>query len=77
MGEILGVILCIIGSFCVIKVMTTSNKHRSNNYDRKSIYEQEYNHHRNLSQTSDVGFYVFVGLICSFLGIYLIGMFDK
>jgi len=71
MVEILGWLLCAIGSFCAIKVMTTSTKHHPYDYDRRSIYEKENNH------ASDVGGYVFIGLICIFLGMYLVGMFDK
>ena len=77
MKEIFGWILCVIGSLFAFQVMRLAGKQRKSDSDRRSVFESEYDHHKQLSKVPGFTLYVFLGLGCLLLGMYLIGMFGK
>ena len=75
MKEILGWILCSIGILFAFKVMIMSGKNRNPDNNGMSYFNQEYDHDKQLSQLPGFKLYVFLGLGCLILGMYLIGFF--
>lgn len=76
MQEIVGWILCGLGVLCGLRVMAISARHRvPPEFDRRSVFESEYQHHKSLQQVPGFSLRVFLGLGLSLLGMNLIGMF--
>lgn len=75
MKEIIGWILCIVGAIFAFKVMNISAKNRPSEFDGRSVFEKEFEHNKQLFNVPGFKLYVFIGLGCILLGMYLIGMF--
>lgn len=76
MQETIGWILGGLGVLCGLRVMMISARHRVDpQFDRRSVFESEFQHHKTLQQVPGFTLLVFLGLGLSLLGMYLIGMF--
>jgi hypothetical protein len=74
--EILGWIICGVGSLCALKFMAAAARHRPPlEFDNRSVFESEYDHHQRVAKDPQAQFYLWIGLALLFLGMYLIGMF--